>query len=74
MQKLKIRKIGNSLGAILPNETLASLHLKEGDVVYLIEEKDGVKLTPYDPEFEAAMEAFEEGRRTFRNALHELAK
>lgn len=74
MEKLKIRKIGNSLGTILPTEVVRALHLKEGDSVYLTRDADGVHITPYDPDFEANMEAFEEGRRAYRNALRELAK
>jgi putative addiction module antidote len=29
--KIKIRKIGNSLGILIPKDTLSLLHLKEGD-------------------------------------------
>lgn len=74
MEKLKIRKIGNSLGTILPNDVLRALHLKEGDTVYLTRDANGIHITPFDPEFDASMEAFEEGRRAYRNALRELAK
>ncbi|GMV95471.1 MAG: addiction module antidote protein [Candidatus Hydrogenedentota bacterium] len=74
MDKLKIRRIGNSLGAIIPAEMLARLHIAEGDEVHAIIEPDGIKLTPYDPEFDAAMEAFETGRRRYRNALKKLAE
>ena len=56
MDKLKIRRIGNSLGAILPSELLNRLHVGEGDEVFVIEDQDGVKLTPYDPDFEEALE------------------
>jgi hypothetical protein len=30
--------------------------------------------TPFDPDFDAAMEAYEQTRRKYRNALHTLAK
>ncbi len=33
MQHLKVRKIGNSLGVVLPKETLAQLGVAEGDVI-----------------------------------------
>jgi putative addiction module antidote len=47
---LQVRKIGNSLGFILPKELLASLGLKEGDKMHIVEQtEDGVKLSPYDP-------------------------
>lgn len=74
MLTVKVRKIGNSLGAILPGEVAARLRVKEGDTLSVTETPDGVQLSPYDPEFEAAMESFERGRTRYRNALRRLAK
>lgn len=74
MAKLKIRKIGNSLGTILPNEILQKLRVGEGDEIFAVADEDGIKLTPYDPDFEEAVEAFEEGRKRYRNALRKLSK
>jgi len=74
MHTLKLRKIGSSVGVILPKEMLDRLHLQEGDQIFADENQDGVQLTPYDPEFDAAMEAFGNTQRRYRNALHELAK
>jgi putative addiction module antidote len=74
MYKVKVRKIGNSLGAILPSEVAARLHVKEGDNLSVTETPDGIQLSPYDPEFETAMEAFRRGSARYRNALRRLAK
>ena len=74
MLKVKVRKVGNSLGAILPGEVAARLRVKEGDTLSVTETPDGIQLTPYDPEFESAMKAFERGRARYRNALRKLAK
>jgi len=74
MYKVKVRKVGNSLGAILPGEVAARLRVKEGDSLSVTETPDGIQLSPYDPEFEAAMEAFDRGRTRYRNALRRLAK
>ncbi|HJX14298.1 MAG TPA: AbrB/MazE/SpoVT family DNA-binding domain-containing protein [Candidatus Deferrimicrobiaceae bacterium] len=74
MFKVKVRKIGNSLGAILPIEVAARLRVKEGDSLSVTETPDGIQLSPYDPDFEAAMEAFERGSVRYRNALRRLAK
>ena len=74
MVALKIRSIGNSVGVILPKEILEALHAREGDVLFATATPDGVHLTPYDPDFEEEMRAFERVRRDYRNALHELAK
>ncbi len=71
---LKIRKVGGSLGVILPKEMLDALHVSEGDQLFADSNRSGLHLTPYDPEFEAAMEAFDRTRRKYRNALRELAK
>ncbi len=74
MATLKLRKVGGSVGIILPKDMLDALHLAEGDQVYATTSNNGVHLTPYDPEFDAAMEAFGRTRRKYRNALRKLAK
>ena len=72
--KLKITPIGNSFGVILPKETLAKLKVAGGDAVFLTETPDGIRITPYDPEFEAQMNAAKGVMKRRRNALRELAK
>ena len=52
---LKITKIGNSAGIILPKEVLARLRVEPGDQLYLTEAPDGVRLTAQDPDFEEQM-------------------
>ena len=74
MLKVKVRKVGNSLGAILPGEVAARLRVKEGDTLSVTETPDGIQLTPYDPGFESAMEAFARGKARYRNALRRLAR
>lgn len=74
MGKLKLRKIGSSLGVILPKEILNPLHVKEGDTLYISHDKDGLTLSPYDPEFEAVMKAADECDHRYKNALKQLAK
>jgi len=61
---LQIKRVGNSLGLILPKELLARLKLKEGDKFHIVEQTErGIKLTPYDPKHAEAMEI---ARRSFR--------
>lgn len=72
--KLKIRKIGNSLGASIPKEILEQMNVGEGDSLYVTQTPDGIKLTPYDPEFESAMKAAKNITNRYRNALKELAE
>jgi putative addiction module antidote len=72
---LQVRKIGNSIGFILPKETAARLDLKEGDQLYLVDQPGGdVVLTRRDPDFEKAMEIARRGMKRYHNALAELAK
>lgn len=74
MTQLKIRKIGNSLGVVLPAEALARKKVGEGDTVILSDTPEGFRLDVYD---EAVAEQVEIGRsvaRRYRNTLRELAK
>ena len=71
---LKLRKIGGSLGVIIPKEEIERMHLKEGDEVYGLPDGDGLLLQARDPAFERKLKAFEKTRRQYRNALRELAK
>jgi putative addiction module antidote len=72
--ELKLRKVGNSVGLVLPKEALAHLKVEEGDTVTLTEAQDGVRLTAVNPEFAQSMAVFESLNRRYRNALRELAK
>ncbi len=74
MMKLKVRKVGNSLGVTFPAQAAQALHVKEGDELFMTEAPGGFKLTPYDPDFEQAMELAEDFIRRYRNALRELAR
>ena len=74
MVRVKVRKIGNSLGLILPGEAAATLKVEEGDQLYLTESPDGFRVTPYNPEFAKQMEVAAKGMKKYRNALRELAK
>ena len=57
MVEVKIRKIGNSYGLVLPKETQAQMKVSEGDTLYLTESPDGgFRLTPANPEFARQLE------------------
>jgi putative addiction module antidote len=71
--KLKITTVGNSAGVVLPKELLARLRLDKGDTLYVTELPDGIKLMPYDPEFERQMEVAERIMRDDRDLLRKLA-
>lgn len=74
MDALKITRIGNSLGVVLPREALARLKVTQGDALYLIESPDGYRITAYDPEFDAQMKAARDVMKRRRNVLRQLAK
>jgi putative addiction module antidote len=74
MLALKITKVGNSAGLVLPKEALATLHVEQGDTVYLTEAPDGFRITPYDPDFERQMLLVRKVAKKRRNVLRELAK
>lgn len=75
MIELKVRKVGNSLGIVLPREAVSRLDVEESSRLYLSEGPGGsYRLTPYDPEFERQMEIAEEGMRRYRNTLRALAE
>lgn len=71
---LKITKIGNSAGVILPKELLARLRVGPGDMLYLTEAPDGVRITATDPGFEQKMALAEQIMREDRDILRVLAK
>ena len=71
---LKITKIGNSAGVVLPKDVLAKLRVGPGDTLHLTEAPDGVRLTEHDPDFAAAMEVAEEIMREDRKILRALAQ
>lgn len=71
----KVRKIGNSLGIVLPKEALNALKVEEGATLYLTEApENSLRVTPGDANFAKMMEIAEKGMQKYRNALRELAK
>lgn len=72
---VQLKKIGNSTGVLLPKELMAKLNLSVGDTFYAtLTPEGGIRLTPYDPQFDKAMEVARRGMKVYRNALAELAK
>ena len=73
-RELKLRKVGGSIGATLPKDMAARLHLAAGDSVFAVETDRGILLTPYDPETEEALAVAAKVAGRYRNALRVLAK
>jgi putative addiction module antidote len=72
---LQIKKIGNSMGLILPKELLARLKLREGDKLHVVEHTErSIKLSPYDPKHAKAMEIARRSFRKYADTYKALAK
>jgi putative addiction module antidote len=73
--KLEVKKIGNSTGIILPKELLKELNLKQGQWMHVTPLPDGgVRLTPYNPDFEEAMSVLDDVMDEYRDTLKALAQ
>ena len=75
MIELKVRKVGNSLGIVLPKDVINRLRTEDGKPLFLVEAPDGsYQLTPYDPAFAEKMAKADDIIDRYRNTLHVLAK
>jgi len=71
----KVRKIGNSLGVVLPKEALQQLKAEEGTILYFTESPEcSLRVTPERPGFDRKMEIVESLMKRYRNTLRELAR
>ena len=70
----KIRKIGNSMGVILPKQLIRELHLKTGDKVSIELRGSTLELRPIDPEFEEWAEAYRQVNTDYKDVLKALAE
>jgi putative addiction module antidote len=72
---LRIKKIGNSTGLILPKKLLARLKLSEGDKLHVVEQTErSLKLSPYSPKRAEAMEIVRRSFRRYADTYKTLAK
>lgn len=73
--QLKLRKIGNSVGVVLPKDVLAHLQAGEGDEVELVKGTEGRLMISADkPEIREQMRVARDLMQRYRNTLRELAK
>lgn len=75
MATLKLITIGTSTGVIIPKAMLERMNVGRGDTLYAVEAPDGsYRLTPYDPDFAAAMQKADDIMRRYRDTLRILAQ
>lgn len=73
--KVKLRKQGGSVAVTLPSEVVRRLAVREGATLYLVEDPPGeFRLTPYDPEVAAALEAHRAVIEEYRDVFRKLAE
>ncbi|MBL9134194.1 MAG: AbrB family transcriptional regulator [Verrucomicrobiaceae bacterium] len=72
--ELKLRKIGNSVGVVLPKEALARLKAGEGDTIALTETPEGYRVSATQSDFAKTMSVMKSLSERYRNTLRELAK
>jgi putative addiction module antidote len=71
--QLKVTKIGNSAGVILPKELLAHLDTAIGEALSVTRTPHGIELSSREPEFDTQMVAAGEVMKRLKRALRELA-
>jgi len=72
MQMLKLVRIGNSVGIVIPKPALKKLQVGEGDLLFLVDTPEGYRITPYNPVFEAQFGVAEYAASRHRNVLRAL--
>ncbi len=71
--QIKLRQVGNSVGATFPKEILDKFGLKSGDMLNVVVTSEGIQLIPYDSNFQETLLAYKEGAAKYRNAMRKLA-
>jgi putative addiction module antidote len=72
--QLKITKIGNSAGIVLPKDLLAHLDTAVGETVSVTKTPRGIELSAPEADFDAQMAVAREVMARRKRALAELAK
>ena len=74
MTSMKVRKIGNSLGIVLPKEVLDLLGAEEGDSLSFSRAPDGIVVSVTDHEAERLRALADDIMKRRRKALKVLAQ
>ncbi len=74
MATLKLTAVGTSTGVVIPKEMLARMKVEKGDMLHVIETREGYLLTPFDPELQEQLDAGRRFMKQYREAFRALAK
>jgi putative addiction module antidote len=69
----KITTAGNSLAIRIPRGMAERMNLQPGTTVHIFQDRDGFKVTPYDPELQRQLEVAAEVQARNASALRTLA-
>ncbi|MEM9939724.1 MAG: AbrB/MazE/SpoVT family DNA-binding domain-containing protein [Pseudomonadota bacterium] len=72
--RIKVRKVGNSLGVVIPADALKRHKVGEGDELLLTLTPNGYSLAVYDQDVVDQVKAGREIASKYKNTLRELAK
>ncbi|MDJ0922697.1 MAG: AbrB/MazE/SpoVT family DNA-binding domain-containing protein [Henriciella sp.] len=72
--RIKVRKIGNSLGVVIPADALSRHKVSAGDELLLTLTPNGYSLAVYDQEVADQVKAGRDIAKKYKNTLRELAK
>ena len=71
---LKLTAVGTSTGVVIPKDMLTRFRLKKGDVLHVVETRDGFLLTPYDAEVQEQIKSGERFMDRYRETFRALAE
>lgn len=74
MPSLKLTAIGDSTGAVIPDEMLTRLNVGDGDTLYAVETPDGYLLTAHEPSLDEQLTAGRQFMRQYRGTFKALAE
>ncbi len=74
VQAITLKKIGGSVGVIIPKDMLSRQHLEANDEVFAMETAQGILLMAVDPATTAALAAYAEVAKENRAAMATLAR
>lgn len=74
MHALKLIRIGDAVGVVLPREALAKLKRGSGEIVFLAESRQGLTLTAHNPALQNQLDVGREFVGEYRNTLKALLR
>ena len=72
--KLEVRKMGEQLGIVFPDDLIASLGWQPGDILEVDVDSDGLKIVRVETAFDRGMRIVERAMEEYRGTLEALAK